>query len=79
MKQNEYAKEFKMLGLNIAYYRKLRGITQLQLAEKIDISRTHMSNIEAPNMPTAISMETLFAIARALDVPASALLEFRKA
>ena len=43
-----------MIGLNIAYYRKLKGITQLQLAEYINISRTHMSNIEAPNMSTSI-------------------------
>lgn len=48
------AKELKMIGLNIAYYRKLKGIRQLQLAEYINISRTHMSNIEAPNMSTSI-------------------------
>ena len=77
--QTKYEQDYIKFGLKVQYYRKLRGITQLQLAEKIDISRTHMSNIEAPNMPTAISMETLFAIAHALDVPASALLEFRKA
>ena len=38
--------EYKKLGLNIAYYRKERGLSQMQLAEKIDISRTHMSRIE---------------------------------
>lgn len=48
--------EYKMIGLNIAYYRKLHGLTQLQLAELAGISRTHMSNIEAPNMPTSISL-----------------------
>lgn len=58
-----------MIGLNIAYYRKLKGITQLQLAEYINISRTHMSNIEAPNMSTSISLETLLDIADALDIP----------
>jgi len=70
--------EYKMIGLNIAYYRKLKGITQLQLAEKINISRTHMSNIEAPNMPTSISLETLFDIADVLDVPVAHLLTFNR-
>ncbi len=69
--------EYKMIGLNIAYYRKLAGLSQLQLAEKVGISRTHMSNIEAPNMPTSISLETLLDIADALNTPASTLLTFK--
>lgn len=68
--------EYKMIGLNIAYYRKLKGLTQLQLAESINISRTHMSNIEAPNMPTSISLETLMDIADTLEIPAEQLLHF---
>lgn len=70
--------EYKMIGLNIAYYRKLKGITQMQLAEQINISRTHMSNIEAPNMPTSISLETLLDISDALDIPVMNLLDFHK-
>lgn len=68
--------EYKMIGLNIAYYRKMKGLTQLQLAETINISRTHMSNIEAPNMPTSISLDTLFDIADALEIPVTHLLHF---
>ena len=71
-----YTEQLRKLGLNISYYRKLKGLTQLQLAEKSGISRTHMSNIEAPNVPTSISIETLFAIADALDVPIHSLLRF---
>ena len=37
--------KYKYLGLNIAYYRKERGLSQLQLAEMVNISRTHMSRI----------------------------------
>ncbi len=66
------------LGLNIAYYRKLRGLTQMELAEAVDISRTHMSNIEAPNMPTAISMELVFDISDILEVPVSSLFDFNR-
>lgn len=75
--QERRKQEYKIIGLNIAYYRKMKGFTQLQLAELINISRTHMSNIEAPNVPTSISLETLLDIADALDIPASNLLSFK--
>lgn len=68
--------ELKKIGLNISYCRKLKGLTQLQLAERVNISRTHMSNIEAPNMQTSISLETLLDIADILEVPVSSLLSF---
>ena len=77
IKMNDKRKQqYKMIGLNIAYYRKLKGLTQLQLAEQINISRTHMSNIEAPNMPTSISLDTLLDIADVLEIPISNLLYF---
>ena len=69
---------YTRLGLNIAYYRKLKGLTQMDLAEAVDISRTHMSNIEAPNMPTAISMELVFDIADILEVPVKTLFDFNR-
>ena len=68
-KNNRHSEEYIRLGLNIAYYRKLNGMTQLQLAEAINISRTHMSNIEAPNVPTSVSLDKLFEIAEVLDIP----------
>jgi len=73
-----HTQEYRMIGLNIAYYRKLKGLTQLQLAERINISRTHMSNIEAPNMRTSISLETLMDIADILEIPVELLLHFSK-
>jgi len=72
--KNDFSLEYKSIGLNIAYYRKLRGYTQLQLADMVNISRTHMSNIEAPNVHTSISLEVLLAIAKELDIPAYKLL-----
>lgn len=76
--KESHKKYYIQLGLNIAYYRKLRGMTQLQLAEKIDISRTHLSNIEAPNMNTSISLEKLFDIAEVLEIPVFQLFEFKE-
>ena len=65
------------LGLNIAYYRKREGMTQDQLSERANISRSFLGEIEAPNMITTMSLEVLFNIANALRIPASKLLEFR--
>ncbi|MBQ4530119.1 MAG: helix-turn-helix transcriptional regulator [Lachnospiraceae bacterium] len=56
------------LSYNIAYYRKRAGMTQEELAEKIDISRSHLSAIEAPNIIRPFSLEILFDIATALDI-----------
>ncbi len=72
------ANQYRQLGLTIAYYRKLRGLTQLQLAEYTNLSRTHISNLEAPNMPTSISLESLFEIADVLEVDIAKLFEFRE-
>ncbi|KMZ55781.1 helix-turn-helix domain-containing protein [Dorea sp. D27] len=78
MKNNlNHADDYIKLGLNIAYYRKLGGLTQLELAEAVNISRTHLSNIEAPNMPTSVSLDTLFQIANVLDIPVYKLLMFK--
>ena len=72
-----YEKYYRQIGLNIAYYRKLRGMSQMALAEATDLSRTHISNIEAPNMKTSLSLESLFDIAGVLQVAPRALLDFR--
>ena len=74
----KYSEEYKRLGLNIQYYRKLNGLTQLQLAEIVNISRTHISNIEAPNVDATISLELLLDIAKALNISVSQLLNFEK-
>lgn len=69
--------EFRLLGLTIAYYRKLRGLTQAELAEATNLSRAHISNIEAPNGKTSISLNKLFDIADVLEVPVKDLFDFR--
>jgi transcriptional regulator with XRE-family HTH domain len=74
----KHAKKFQQLGLNIAYYRKLRGLSQMALSEKVHISRTHLSQIEAPNMKKSFSISTLFDIAEALEIEVSKLFEFRE-
>ena len=63
------------IGLNIAYYRKERGYTQCQLAERTSYSKNHIQQIEtAKATPSVIA---LFDIAKALDIPVSKLFEIR--
>ena len=72
----KYESEYRQLGLKIAYFRKLRGLTQEQLAEKIDKNAAFIGHVEAPNINKAVSLDTLFEIASVLDVPAYKFLLF---
>ena len=65
---------FIQLGVVISAIRKMRGLSQEQLAEKAGISRSHLSAIEAPNMVRAFSMDIFFNIADALEVDPSDLI-----
>ena len=56
------------LGIAIAALRKMRGLSQEQLAEKADVSRSHISSIEAPGIARPFSLEVFFNIADALEI-----------
>lgn len=73
--RKEQSEKYKYLGLNIAYYRKERGLSQSRLAERINVSRTHMSRIETADC--AVSLDVVFAICDALEVPPEKLFAFR--
>lgn len=62
----EYKGRYRTLGLNIAYYRKMRGLTQEQLAEKAGIERSRVSKTEIAWV--GISLDMVYKIADALDV-----------
>ena len=68
--------KYLQLGLKISYYRKLRGLTQEQLAEQVGLTPAFIGHVEAPNINKAISLDTLFDIAAALDIPAYKFLSF---
>lgn len=68
--KEKYYNKYRMVGLKISYYRKLKGLTQEQLAEKIDKNLAFIGAVEAPNVNRTVSLDTLFDIAEALDVPA---------
>ena len=73
--QKQQLDKYKYLGLNIAYYRKEKGLSQSQLAELVNVSRTHMSRIE--NADCAVSLDVVFDICDALCVKPSKLFDFR--
>ena len=73
-----HSNKYRQLSLNISHYRKKTGLSQMQLAEKIGISRTHLSQIEAPNIIRAFSINVLFDIADTLEVETMKLFDFSK-
>lgn len=75
--QEKFRDRYRLLGLRIAFYRKRRGYTQEQLAEMVGISWSFLSQVEANNgqKMKGISLDTLFSISEALDVPADRFLE----
>ena len=68
---------YRELGYAISYYRKRKGLTQEQVAERAGISRQHIGAIEAPNMNRAISLEVVFNIANVLEIEPYLLFKFR--
>ena len=63
-----YTEKYRQIGLKIAYYRKLRGLTQEELAEQVGLTPAFIGHLEAPNIPKALSLDALFDIAAALEV-----------
>ncbi len=59
---------FIQLGIATSTLRKMRGLSQEQLAEEAGISRSLLGAIEAPNLAKTFSLEVFFDIADALDV-----------
>lgn len=74
--RKDFIEEHMMLGLNIAYYRRARRLTQEKLAEKVGVSRNHMSRIEI-GIVSSVSLDVIFAIAKELNVPVHKLFEAR--
>lgn len=71
-----HEEKYRQIGLKIAYYRKLRGLTQEELAEQVGLTPAFIGHLEAPNITKALSLDTLFDIASALHVSPSKFLSF---
>ena len=71
-----YSEQYRQIWLKIAYYRKLRGLTQEELAEQVGLTPAYIGHLEAPNISKALSLDTLFDIAAVLDVAPQKFLTF---
>lgn len=64
--------DYKAIGQRIKIARIKKGVTQETVADLIDITPAHMSNVETGK--TKVSLPTLIAIANALSVSVDTLL-----
>lgn len=73
---NKYiADKYLILISNIKYYRKMRSLTQEQLAEKSDLSVSYIKQLELGHIYKNISFVSIAKIALALDLEVDELLK----
>ncbi len=73
--KTEYKEKYEALGLNMAFYRKKKKLTQLQLAELLDVDRSHVSAMELGNV--GASLDVVFRICDVLEIRPKELFDFR--
>ncbi|MBQ0042433.1 MAG: helix-turn-helix transcriptional regulator [Lachnospiraceae bacterium] len=73
--RDEYKDLYAKFGLNIVYYRKRKRLTQLQLAELIDVDRSHISAIELGKV--GVSFDVIFKLCEVLETTPKELFDFR--
>lgn len=66
---------YRTVGLNIKRYREKAKLTQVQLAEQLQISTSYLSKIEAAGCDKSFSLSVLNQIANLLNVE---IIEFFK-
>lgn len=59
---------YKTIGKNIKKVRLNAHETQEQFAEKLDMSRGFISQLESPNLNVGVSLDTLFIISQKYNV-----------
>lgn len=71
----KYKPLYEAFGLNVVYYRKRKKLTQLQLAELVEIDRSHVSAIELGNV--GVSFDVIFKLCEVLEITPKELFDFR--
>ena len=59
---------YKIIGRNIALFRKRKHLTQVGLSMRANVSRTHISHLEAKNVSKAPSLDMLFHLCEVLEI-----------
>ena len=65
--KEDFRDEMRCIGMRIAGFRKLRNLTQEALADKLNINKNYLSQIETASGNKNISLPMLIRISRALD------------
>ena len=73
--KDEYEVFYREFGLNVVYYRKRERLTQLQLAELVNVDRSHISAIELGKV--GVSFDVIFKLCEVLNVKPKDLFDFR--
>ena len=68
---------YELISYNVRKYRKLKNLTQAQLAEKTRYSHEFIRRIEAPKNKKYFSIDTINNIAEALEIDVQALFDKR--
>ena len=71
----EYKCFYEKFGLNVVYYRKRKRLTQMKLAELVDIYRSHISSIELGNV--GVSFDVICKFCEVLEITPKELFDFR--
>ena len=74
-KIDDCLEEIQYIGLRIAYFRKLRNMTQADLADKVSINKNYLSHIESGSANKVLSLPLLIRISKALDVELALLVD----
>ena len=67
---------YKQIGNKVAYYRKLRNLTQDELADRVNISVSSLSKLERGKYNNNIPLSMLIMIAEGLRIDVSMLVTF---
>lgn len=67
---------FRQIGAKIAYYRRLRQMTQAELAKKVNLSKSSIGRIERGKYNKGVPNSTLLDIAEGLSIDLVSLVTF---
>ena len=73
--RDDCLEEVARIGLRVAYFRKVRNMTQAELATKVGINKNYLSHIECGNANKALSLPLLIKISKVLDIKLSVLVD----
>jgi len=71
--KKEYKGYYETFGQNVAYYRRKKRLTQMQLAQLVAVDRSHIAAIELGRV--GVSLDLLFTLCQVLDIAPALLFD----